>query len=124
MSSWQTKMSQTYTGTYDGNEPNFYGIAFPAAFSNANAQGHFVFDNTQEDVTWDPTNQSQADLKVLAVAVGHRNDAATALILYFFAVKNGQPVVYVSQTTNGPQVYFQKTDNADLQNGFAKLYNK
>ncbi|MDI6552833.1 DUF4767 domain-containing protein [Leuconostoc falkenbergense] len=123
MSQWQTEMNQTYSGTYDGQKPDYYGISFPTALENGRLSGHIKFDNQNTTVEWSPNANSSAKNQVLAVAVGQTSSNGYNRILYLFIAQEKQPKVYVSQTTNGEDLYFTETQNTALKDGFSQIYN-
>ncbi|MBS9338728.1 DUF4767 domain-containing protein [Fructobacillus sp. M2-14] len=121
MASWQKNMKQTYVGTYDDKEPNYYGILFPEELESGHLKNQVIIDGKQKNLSWNPSANEQDGLNVVAVAA----EATQSMkgILYFFTVENNQPTVYVSTTNNGGQLYFQKSQNADLQKNFAKVFH-
>ncbi|MCC7668825.1 MAG: DUF4767 domain-containing protein [Leuconostoc pseudomesenteroides] len=122
MSQWQTEMNQTYTGTYDNQKPDYYGISFPTALENGRLSGHIKFDNQDTTIEWSPNGSSNSKNQVLAVAVGQTSSDGYNKILYLFISQESQPKVYVSQTTNGEDLYFTETKNTALENGFSQIY--
>ncbi|MBS9335624.1 DUF4767 domain-containing protein [Fructobacillus papyrifericola] len=121
MAVWQKSMKQEYVGTYDGKEPNYYGILLPEDLESGRLTNQMVFEGEQRKASWNPTETEQKGLNVVAVAAERSQSMKS--ILYFFTVENNQPVVYVSKTNNGSQLYFEKSQNADLQRDFAKAFH-
>ncbi|MCO0832678.1 DUF4767 domain-containing protein [Fructobacillus sp. W13] len=121
MSSWQKKMKQEYVGTYDGKEPNYYGILLPEELESGRLKNQLIFDGKQKNVSWNPSANEQDGLNIVAVAA--QSSQGMKNILYFFAIENNQPTVYVSTTNNGGQLYFEKSQNADLQKNFGKIFH-
>lgn len=123
MTEWQSRMNQSFVGTYNGQQPNYYGLKFPTSITNGRLNGHIKFNDITTDVTWSPDGSGHATHKLVAIASGKISNDNFNLALYFFVIENNQPIVYVSQTTNGDDLYFSETKNTDLQNGFTDIFN-
>ncbi|MBZ5946457.1 DUF4767 domain-containing protein [Leuconostoc gasicomitatum] len=123
MSAWQSKMDQSFVGTYDGQEPNYYGITFPTDLTNGKYNNHVKFDEVTTAVTWSPDGSGESANKVVAIASGKVSKNNFNMALYFFVIQNNQPKVYISRTTNGDDLYFSETQNNDLKSGFANIFN-
>jgi hypothetical protein len=127
MQEWQSSMNQIYIGTYDNQQPNYYGIVFPDAIKNNNLENNIKINNQNVYIAWQlaSTIDSADENKniLLEVAVGHSQNNNSNLILYFFMLQNNQPKVFVSQTSNGQDIYLIETKNNQLQEGFSKIFN-
>lgn len=125
MASWQTKMRQSYQGTYDGKNPNHYGFIFPKSFSDAHFKDKIRINNQPVALSWwAAANSAQSTYRVVAVATDPRPDKLMQLITYFFIDHQGKPEVYYSMTTNGGILYLFPTENIELKQGFAQIFNQ
>jgi len=122
MKQWQTAMGQTYQGTYDGANPNHLGFVFPYAITSGEMADRVSLGNQPVNLTWSTNGENGQAYQVVAVATGNKTKLGFPTT-YLFCLHNQQPVVYMSQTTNGNIFYIQSTQNAELQAGFANIVN-
>ncbi|MFC6294376.1 DUF4767 domain-containing protein [Lactiplantibacillus daoliensis] len=120
MGQWQAAMGQTYQGTYNGDNPNHLGIVFPDAITSGQLNGRVSLGGQLVNLTWSTNGENGQAYQVVAVATGNQSKLGFPTT-YLFCIHNQQPVVYMSQTTNGNIFYIQNTQNAALQAGFAKI---
>lgn len=120
MASWQTKMGQTYQGTYDGKQPNHLGYIFPKAITSGEMNNRVSWGNQPIDLSWSTNGENGKEFQIVAVATGGKGGEGFPTS-YLFCLHNQRPVVFMSQTTNGDTFYIQDTQNAELQAGFAKI---
>jgi len=120
MGQWQAAMGQTYQGTYNGATPNHLGIVFPDAITSGQLNGRVSLGGQLVNLTWSTNGENGQAYQVVAVATGNQSKLGFPTT-YLFCIHNQQPVVYMSQTTNGNIFYIQNTQNAALQAGFAKI---
>lgn len=118
MRSWQSQMGQTYQGTYTGAKPEHLGVVFPDAIKNNDVQFSWVKQSV--DLTWSDNGENGSAYQVLEVATGGESSAQWPTT-YLFCLHNGQPVVFMTRTTNGGVLYLQDTQNSALQSGFAGI---
>lgn len=122
MRHWEASMDQDYQQYQPGQDVDFYGLKIPSQL-----QDYQVNLNQQKyQVAWSENGRGQADYNVVAVysdidAVQHRPGA----YMYWFAFKQGQPVVLVTAQTNGDVVHdgisFKVTANEKLNQGFKQI---
>lgn len=124
MKTWQKSMNQEFDGTYDGKQPNHYGIIFPEHIISLPQGSSFEIDGNPATLHWNPSGEDLSGNAVVAVATGWvtNTPSPNPLATYFFTISNGQPIVYVTRTNNGEILYLTKTENADLQKGFEDIY--
>ena len=120
MQSWQTKMGQTYEGTYDGKQPDHLGYIFPKAITSGEMNNRVSWGNQPVDLSWSTNGENGKAFQIVAVATGNKNGNGYPTS-YLFCLHNQRPVVFMSETTNGDTFYIQDTQNAELQAGFAKI---
>lgn len=122
MAQWQAKMHQQYQGTYDSQTVDHLGIKFPEQIQNGELQGKIELNGTMANVVWDADGKTPGDYQAVAVASG------TILgqmypTTYLFMLDHGQPIVYITKTTNGNILSFTPTANTELQAGFESIVN-
>lgn len=122
MQTWGNKMDQQYEdcGINSGNDVNFYGYHFPSDFNTI----EYKVDDQPVTVQWSQDGSGSADYNVVAIYSDANNSKAMDAHLYLFTIHNGQPVVLITQQTNGGDgLHFKETANQDLRNGFASIVN-
>jgi hypothetical protein len=120
MSQWENTMGQQYQGTYDNQVVDRLGYTFPDMIQNGKLEGKITLNGTVTDVVWDADGKSSGDYQAVAFASGIISGQMYPTS-YLFVIDHGNPVVYVTQTTNGDVLYFTPTENNDLQSGFEDI---
>ncbi|MDV7718716.1 DUF4767 domain-containing protein [Pediococcus ethanolidurans] len=120
MQTWQTEMGQTYKGTYKGEQPDHLGIIFPKALTSSELNGKVKWGSTSVHLTWSKNGENGSEYQIVEVATGGVSGTHFPTT-YLFCIHNGQPVVFMTQTTNGDVLDIQDTQNSALQTGFAKI---
>lgn len=120
MATWQTKMGQTFQATYNGQQPNHLGFVFPEVITSGKAANRIKIGQQNVQLTWSTNGNNGAAYQVVAVATGGKANAMYPTT-YFFTLHNQQPIVYVTDTSNGGILYLHVATNRALQNGFAKI---
>lgn len=130
MQKWGTTMNQQYKSYGPGNNTNFYGIAFPQQFD----QTLLKVDNQTVSMKWSNDGTGNADYNVVAIYCDSDSAQPMNEHLYLFTFHNGNPVVLITQQTNGnvtksadngpdDGLHFKETANQDLSNGFKAIAN-
>lgn len=122
MAQWQAKMHQQYQGTYDSQTVDHLGIKFPEQIQNGELQGKIEINGAITDVVWDADGKTQGDYQAVAVASG-TIPGQMYPTTYLFMINHGQPIVYMTKTTNGNVLSFTPTANTELQAGFENVVN-
>jgi|GEM_PF-4921919 len=120
MSQWEMTMGQQYQGTYDNQVVDRLGYTFLNMIQNGKLDGKIALNGTVTDVVWDADGKSSGDYQAVAFASGTISGQMYPTS-YLFVIDHGNPVVYVTQTTNGDVLYFTPTENNDLQSGFENV---
>jgi len=120
MKQWQTKMGQTYVGTYDGKQPDHLGYIFPKAITSGEMAGRVSWGKRPVELSWSTNGETGKEFQIVAVATGDKNGNGFPTS-YLFCLHNQRPVVFMSQTTNGDTFTIQDTQNSELQAGFTKI---
>ena len=130
MQKWGATMNQQYKSYGPGNNTNFYGIAFPQQFD----QTLLKVDNQTVSMKWSNDGTGNADYNVVAIYCDSDTAQPMNEHLYLFTFHNGNPVVLITQQTNGnvtksanngpdDGLHFKETANQDLSNGFKAITN-
>ena len=130
MQKWGATMNQQYKSYGPGNNTNFYGIAFPQQFD----QTLLKVDNQTVSMKWSNDGTGNADYNVVAIYCDSDSAQPMNEHLYLFTFHNGDPVVLITQQTNGnvtksadngpdDGLHFKETANQDLSNGFKAIAN-
>lgn len=120
MAKWQKEMDQTYKGTYNGEKTNHLGYIFPDVIKNGKLAGRVKWGTRKINLTWSTNGENGNEFQIVEVATGGKGGTSFPTT-YLFCIHNNQPVVFMTQTTNGNYLYVQDTQNADLQAEFAKI---
>ncbi|MCT3028111.1 DUF4767 domain-containing protein [Pediococcus parvulus] len=110
---------QTYVGTYDGERPDHYGFTFPNAIESGQLDNRVILANQRIQLRWSEDGEQSAPFQVVEAAT--MDNQHGFLTTYFFCLHNQQPVVFVTGTTNGDDLYVRTSQNSELQAGFAKI---
>lgn len=130
MQKWGATMNQQYESYGPGNNTNFYGIAFPQQFD----QILLKVDNQTVSMKWSNDGTGNADYNVVAIYCDSDTAQSMDEHLYLFTFHHGDPVVLITQQTNGnvtksanngpdDGLHFKETANQDLSNGFKAIAN-
>lgn len=130
MQKWGATMNQQYKSYGPGNNTNFYGIAFPQQFD----QTLLKVNNQTVSMKWSNDGTGNADYNVVAIYCDSDTAQSMDGHLYLFTFHNGDPVVLITQQTNGnvtksadngpdDGLHFKETANQDLSNGFKTIAN-
>lgn len=130
MQKWGATMNQQYKSYGPGNNTNFYGIAFPQQFD----QILLKVDNQTVSMKWSNDGTGNADYNVVAIYCDSDTAQSMDEHLYLFTFHHGDPVVLITQQTNGnvtksanngpdDGLHFKETANQDLSNGFKAIAN-
>lgn len=121
MSSWGQVMGQSYERFYPGHNTNFYGMQYPSDLATIKIN----LNEVQYSGAWSTDGTGSADYNVVAIYSDCNTAPDMGEHLYFFAFHNGQPIVLVSQQTNGDVtsegLHFSQTQNASLNRGFNNI---
>lgn len=123
-------MNQQYKSYGPGNNTNFYGIAFLQQFD----QTLLKVDNQTVSMKWSNDGTGNADYNVVAIYCDSDSAQPMNEHLYLFTFHNSDPVVLITQQTNGnvtksagngpdDGLHFKETTNQDLSDGFKTIAN-
>lgn len=122
MRRWQIPMDQIYQQYQPGKDVDFYSLKMPSELEDFKIN----LDQQKYQAAWSEDGSGQADYNVVAIysdieAIEYRPGA----YMYWFAFKQGQPVVLVTAQTNGDVttngISFAVTANEKLTQGFKQI---
>lgn len=122
MAQWQSKMGQQYDGTYDDKTVDHLGFKLAEQIQNGDMDGKIELNGERANVVWDADGNTPGDYQAVAAASG-TIPGQMYPTTYLFMLDHGQPIVYMTQTSNGDVLSFTPTANTDLQSGFEKIVN-
>lgn len=123
MAQWQSKMGQQYDGTYDAKTVDHLGFKLAEQIQNGDMDGKIELNGVRANVVWDADGNTPGDYQAVAAASG-TIPGQMYPTTYLFMLDHGQPIVYMTQTSNGDVLSFNPTANTDLQAGFEKIVNE
>lgn len=124
MKQWGKKMNQSYVAYTPGHNVNFYGIHEPDDLTTMPP----AVNEQKVAIKW--SNDGKVDAGVYALVAVYSDAEIAAYAdqhLYFFTIYNKQPVVLITMQNQGNEnnwLYFTKTQNRDVADGFAKIVNQ
>ncbi len=120
MQSWGDVMGQSYIEYSPSIEANWYGYSFPSTLTRNN----IAVGGNQVILQWSEMGTVSDIYNVVAIYSDIATTTKMDRHLYLFTILNGQPVVLVTMQNQGNaenMIYFEQSQNADLNNGFAEI---
>lgn len=120
MQSWGDVMGQSYIEYSPSFEANWYGYSFPSTLTRNN----IAVGGNQVILQWSEMGTVSDIYNVVAIYSDIATTTKMDRHLYLFTILNGQPVVLVTMQNQGNaenMIYFEQSQNADLNNGFAEI---
>lgn len=121
MNKWGQGMGQQYRSYEPGQDVYFYGVPIPEAFE-------YMYPAVGDEVIdweWSTIGESAADYAVVAI-YSDADYTEYSKHLYMFTIHKGNPEVLITEQNQGNPnnwIYFNHTQNQELQNGFADIVN-
>ncbi|PRO86769.1 DUF4767 domain-containing protein [Lactiplantibacillus pentosus] len=116
MTQWSKTMDQDYTKYDEVHDLDIStGLSYPHDLSDV------IFNGHRASIAWAPTGKGTHEYNV--VAIYNHNGTKPPLpnhITYFFAFKDGSPIVLVDQSRDGTPI-LGETENVKLKAGFARI---
>lgn len=130
MQTWGNAMGQHYESYGPNHDTNFYGCAFPSQLD----QILLKVDNQTVTMKWSNDGTGNATYNIVGIYCDSANAKPMDAHLYFFTFHDDEPVVLVTQQTNGnimksnanqpdDGLHFKETANKDLKNAFKQIAN-
>lgn len=121
---WEKSLNQNYKEYTLDNKVNYYGLNLPRETEKV-GQSRLVLEGDKLiNMRWSPEGRYKDVYNVVAVYSDIENVKGPLSHLYYFVILNGEPIVLVTQQNQGNDkkyLYFKKTENIYLQEGFEKI---
>ena len=121
---WEKTLNQNYKEYTIDNKVNYYGLHLPGDTEKV-GQSRLVLEGDKlVSMKWSPEGNQKDVYNVVAVYSDIENVVGPASHLYYFTIFNGEPIVLVTEQNQGNDkkyLYFKRTANVYLQEGFEKI---
>ena len=121
---WEKTLNQNYKEYTIDNKVNYYGLQLPGDTEKI-GQARLVLEGDKlVSMKWSPEGNQKDVYNVVAVYSDIENVVGPASHLYYFTIFNGEPIVLVTEQNQGNDkkyLYFKRTANVYLQEGFEKI---
>ena len=121
---WEKTLNQNYKEYTIDNKVNYYGLHLPGDTEKV-GQARLVLEGDKlVSMKWSPEGNQKDVYNVVAVYSDIENVVGPASHLYYFTIFNGEPIVLVTEQNQGNDkkyLYFKRTANVYLQEGFEKI---
>ena len=121
---WEKTLNQNYKEYTIDNKVNYYGLQLPGDTENI-GQARLVLEGDKlVSMKWSPEGNQKDVYNIVAVYSDIENVVGPASHLYYFTILNGEPIVLVTEQNQGNDkkyLYFKRTANVYLQEGFEKI---
>ena len=121
---WEKTLNQNYKEYTIDNKVNYYGLQLPGDTEKV-GQARLVLEGDKlVSMKWSPEGNQKDVYNVVAVYSDIENVIGPASHLYYFTILNGEPIVLVTEQNQGNDkkyLYFKRTANVYLQEGFEKI---
>lgn len=121
---WEKTLNQNYKEYTIDNKVNYYGLNLPGDTEKV-GQARLVLEGDKlVSMKWSPEGNQKDVYNIVAVYSDIENVVGPASHLYYFTILNGEPIVLVTEQNQGNDkkyLYFKRTANVYLQEGFEKI---
>lgn len=121
---WEKTLNQNYKEYTIDNKVNYYGLNLPGDTEKI-GQARLVLEGDKlVSMKWSPEGNQKDVYNIVAVYSDIENVVGPASHLYYFTILNGEPIVLVTEQNQGNDkkyLYFKRTANVYLQEGFEKI---
>ena len=121
---WEKTLNQNYKEYAIDNKVNYYGLNLPGDTEKI-GQARLVLEGDKlVSMKWSPEGNQKDVYNVVAVYSDIENVVGPASHLYYFTILNGEAIVLVTEQNQGNDkkyLYFKRTANVYLQEGFEKI---
>lgn len=121
---WEKTLNQNYKEYTIDNKVNYYGLQLPGDTEKI-GQARLVLEGDKlVSMKWSPEGNQKDVYNIVAVYSDIENVVGPASHLYYFTILNGEPIVLVTEQNQGNDkkyLYFKRTANVYLQEGFEKI---
>ena len=121
---WEKSLNQNYKEYTLDNKVNYYGLNLPGETEKV-GQSRLVLEGDKLiNMRWSPEGNVRDVYNIVAVYSDIENVKGPLSHLYYFVILNGEPIVLVTEQNQGNDkkyLYFKRTANVYLQEGFEKI---
>lgn len=124
MNTWSKTMGQNYTEYGLDHNLNYFGLEMPEQMD----QFKLNINGQLYSAGWSDSGTGNYDYNVVALYSNHDPQSGETFgYMYYFAYRNGNPIVLVTHQTNGDVqadgIFFKETDNSQLRSAFSDIAN-
>ena len=121
---WEKTLNQNYKEYTIDKKVNYNGLHLPGDTEKV-GQARLVLEGDKLiNMKWSPEGNIKDVYNIVAVYSDIENVRGPASHLYYFTILNGEPIVLVTEQNQGNDkkyLYFKRTANVYLQEGFEKI---
>ena len=121
---WEKTLNQNYKEYTIDNKVNYYGLQLPGDTEKVGKSRLVLEGDKLINMKWSPEGNQKDVYNIVAVYSDIENVRGLASHLYYFTILNGEPIVLVTEQNQGNDkkyLYFKRTANVYLQEGFEKI---
>ena len=121
---WEKTLNQNYKEYTIDNKVNYYGLQLPGDTEKIGKSRLVLEGDKLINMKWSPEGNQKDVYNIVAVYSDIENVRGPASHLYYFTILNGEPIVLVTEQNQGNDkkyLYFKRTANVYLQEGFEKI---
>ena len=121
---WEKTLNQNYKEYTIDNKVNYYGLQLPGDTERVGKSRLVLEGDKLINMKWSPEGNQKDVYNIVAVYSDIENVRGPASHLYYFTILNGEPIVLVTEQNQGNDkayLYFKRTANVYLQEGFEKI---
>lgn len=121
---WEKTLNQNYKEYTIDNKVNYYGLHLPGDTEKVEKSRLVLEGDKLINMKWSPEGNQKDVYNIVAVYSDIENVRGPASHLYYFTILNGEPIVLVTEQNQGNDkkyLYFKRTANVYLQEGFEKI---
>ena len=121
---WEKTLNQNYKEYTIDNKVNYYGLQLPGDTEKVGKSRLVLEGDKLSNMKWSPEGNQKDVYNIVAVYSDIENVVGPASHLYYFTIFNGEPIVLVTEQNQGNDkkyLYFKRTANVYLQEGFEKI---
>ena len=121
---WEKTLNQNYKEYTIDNKVNYYGLQLPGDTEKVGKSRLVLEGDKLINMKWSPEGNRKDVYNIVAVYSDIDNVRGPASHLYYFTILNGEPIVLVTEQNQGNDkkyLYFKRTANVYLQEGFEKI---
>ena len=121
---WEKTLNQNYKEYTIDNKVNYYGLQLPGDTEKVGKSRLVLEGDKLINMKWSPEGNQKDVYNIVAVYSDIENVVGPASHLYYFTILNGEPIVLVTEQNQGNDkkyLYFKRTANVYLQEGFEKI---